>query len=101
MRERIGNCIRLKYSCVRNIDFEFLRATRRKLSKLVNCGDFNFKQIKILAWQRSIYLKLKDSIYSLMNEHKSDDIAGKIMMRYRPLLNYRPPDHYYSPGKFI
>ena len=59
MRERIGNCIRLKYSSVTNSDFEFLRATRRKLSKPVFCGDFNFKQIKILAGQGSIYLKLK------------------------------------------
>ena len=78
IRERIGNCIRLKYSSVTNSDFEFLRATRRKLSKPVICGDFNFKQIKILAGQGSIYLKLKDWIYCLINEGpNSDDDAGK------------------------
>ena len=43
----------------------------------VNYGHFNFKQIKILAGQRSIYLKLKDWIYSLINEPNSDDDAGK------------------------
>ena len=78
IRERIGNCIRLKYSSVTNSDFEFLRATRRKLSKPVICGDFNFKQIKILAGQGSIYLKLKDWIYCLINEGpNSDDDTGK------------------------
>ena len=78
IRERIGNCIRLKYSSVTNSDFEFLRATRRKLSKPVICDDFNFKQIKILAGQGSIYLKLKDWIYCLINEGpNSDDDTGK------------------------
>ena len=82
IRERIGNCIRLKYRSVANSDLQFLRATRRKLPKPVNCGGFDFKQIKIVAGQGSIYLKLKDWIYCMINEdHNSDDDeAGKIAL---------------------
>ena len=70
----------------------------------VNCGHFNFKQIKILAGQRSIYLKLKDWIYSLINEPNSDDDAGKNsdVVQQTSTKPYRPRDHvYYSRGKFI
>ena len=31
IRERIGNCIRVKYQSVMNSDFEFLRAIRRNI----------------------------------------------------------------------
>ena len=79
IREQIGKAIRVKYSSVCNNDFEFLRACRRKLSKPVNCGDFDFKQIKLLAGQGSLYVKLKDWIYCLVGEESndSDEDAGK------------------------
>ena len=93
IREKIGNCLRLKYRIVTNSDFQFLRATRRKLSKPVNCGGFDFKQIKILAGQGSIYLKLKDWLYCMINEdHNSDDDeAGKIALNIIAKISFHWP----------
>ena len=47
-------------------DFEFLRATRRKLSKPVSCPSYDYEQIKLLADQGSIYVKLKDGLDCLL-----------------------------------
>ena len=76
--KRIGKCIRLKHQIVSNSDFEFLRATHQELSKPVNCSDFDFKQIKILAGQGAIYVKLKDWVYCLISEESNDDDAGRV-----------------------
>ncbi len=50
----------------------------------MNCGDFDFKQIKILAGQGSIYVKLKDWVYCLISEESNDDddadtVKGAVM----------------------
>ena len=79
VREQIGKAARMKYSILSNKDFEFLRATRRVFSKPVNSGAFDFQQVKLLAGQGSIYVKLKDHIYCLLEggDHHSDD-DGKL-----------------------
>ena len=73
VREEIGKAARMKYDILTNNDFEFLRATRRVLSKPVNSGAYNFKQVKLLAGQGSLYMKLKDHIYCLLEQENSDD----------------------------
>ena len=73
VREEIGKAARMKYDILTNNDFEFLRATRRVLSKPVNSGAYNFKQVKLLAGQGSLYMKLKDHICCLLEQENSDD----------------------------
>ncbi len=77
VREQIGTAARIKYSILNNEDFEFLRATRRVLTKPVNSGAYDFKQVKLLAGQGSIYLKLKDHIYCLLLEGEDGDENSK------------------------
>jgi hypothetical protein len=55
IRAKIGEAIRLKYPLVRNNDFVFLRANRRKLSIPVTSQEYSFKQLKLLAGQGAIY----------------------------------------------
>ena len=75
--EQIGKAVRMKYANISNDDLQFLRATRRKLSKPVNCGSFDFKQIKLLAGQGAVYIKLKDWAYFLLEDDASvDDETG-------------------------
>ena len=77
IREQIGKAVRMKYANISNDDLQFLRATRRKLSKPVNCGSFDFKQIKLLAGQGAVYIKLKDWAYCLLEDDASvDDETG-------------------------
>ena len=54
IRAEIGKATRLKYPMVNDGDFEFLRATRRKLSKPVSCLSYDYEQITLLAGQGSI-----------------------------------------------
>ena len=78
VREQIGRAARMKYNILNNEDFEFLRATRRVLTKPVNSGAYDFKQVKLLAGQGSIYLKLKDHIYCLLQEGTDGDEDSKL-----------------------
>ncbi len=79
IRKELGKAMRIKYKNISNTDIEFLRAIRRKLSKPVNCGDFNFKEVKLIVGQGSLYVKMKDWIYCLIGEesNNSDDETGK------------------------
>ena len=47
--------------------FEFLKANRRKLMKTISSDEYNFNQIKLLAGQGSIYMKLKESFEYLLD----------------------------------
>jgi hypothetical protein len=49
IRAEIGKATRMKFPMISDTDFEFLRATRRKLSKLVSCQSFDYQQVK-LSW---------------------------------------------------
>ena len=73
IREEISKAARMKYDILTNNDFEFLRATRRVLSKPVNSGAYDFKEVNLLAGQGSLYMKLKDHIYCLLEQENSED----------------------------
>ena len=78
IRAKIGEAIRLKYPLVRNNDFVFLRANRRKLSIPVTSQEYSFKQVKLLAGQGAIYIKMKDGLNCFCEEEDrtaSDDGA--------------------------
>ena len=53
-------------------DIVFLKANRRKLTEPVNRDEYSFKQVKSLAGQGAIYIKLKDG-YSFLLDNGSCD----------------------------
>ena len=59
VRKAIPEAIQLKYPNVTPRDLEFLKANRRKLTRPVNCREYSFQQIKLLAGQGCIYVKIK------------------------------------------
>lgn len=71
IRSEIGKATRIKFPMVSDSDFEFLRASRRKLSKPVNCRAFDYQQVKLLAGQGSIYIKVKDGLDCLFIDESS------------------------------
>ena len=74
--EKIRGClaeaIQPKYPCVAPQDIEFLKATRRKLTKPVNAGEFSFQEVKLLAGQGSIYTTVKEGFECLLEEGMND-----------------------------
>ena len=72
IRACLAQAVQLKFPSVAPQDFEFLKAIRRKLSKPVNTGKFSFQEVKLLAGQGSIYVKLKDGFQCLL-ENGSED----------------------------
>ena len=76
IREKIGEAIRLKYPLVRNNDFVFLHAKCCKLTIPVTSQEYSFKQVKLLAGQGAIYIKMKDRLNCFCQEENktaSDD----------------------------
>ena len=75
--------IRLKYPLVGNRDLVFLRANRRKLSIPVSCGEYSYKQVKLLCGQGAIYVKLKSGMNCLIcdgdvnSSTDYEDLPGK------------------------
>lgn len=59
IRRKLGEVTRVKFPTVADSDFVFLRAIRRKLSIPVTCDSFAYKQLKVVAGQGAIYVKLK------------------------------------------
>lgn len=70
IRSKIGQATRVNYPIVTDSDFVFLRATRRKLSIPVSCNSFGYKQLKVVAGQGAIYVKLKAGFECLLSEKK-------------------------------
>ena len=83
IRSKIGDAIRLKHPLVGNGDFVFLRANRRKLSIPVSCGEYSYKQVKLLCGQGAIYVKLKSGLNCLIcdgdinSSVEDEDFPGK------------------------
>lgn len=83
IRSKIGDAIRLKYPLVGNRDLVFLRANRRKLSIPVSCGEYSYKQVKLLCGQGAIYVKLKSGMNCLIcdgdvnSSTDYEDLPGK------------------------
>lgn len=73
IRKQLGQAIRLKFPLVTNNDFEFVRANRRRITKPVSCNEYNYQQIKLLAGQGCIYLKMKDGFDCLFVEEGLED----------------------------
>ena len=61
----------------------FLPANRRKLSIPVSCGEYSYKQVKLLCGQGAIYVKLKSGLNCLIcdgdvnSSSDHDDLPGK------------------------
>ena len=67
IREKLGEAM------VTDTDFEFVRANRRRITKPVTVGEYNYQQIKLLAGQGCIYLKMKGGFDCLLVEDKIED----------------------------
>jgi len=77
IRKEIGDAIRMKFPAVNDGDFEFLRATRRKLSKPVNCKGYDYKQLKVVAGQGAIYIKAKDGLECLLGPLDDQELEAE------------------------
>lgn len=76
IRNRLEEAIQLKYPTVLGQDIEFMKAIRQKLTKPV-ASEFTFKEIKLLAGQGSLYIKIKGGFECLIEGeekiHESKD----------------------------
>ena len=70
IRNRFEEAIQLEYPTVPGRYFEFLKANGRKLTKPVLAGEFTFKEIRLLAGQGCIYLKIKDGFECFLEDRK-------------------------------
>ncbi|PFX14012.1 hypothetical protein AWC38_SpisGene21869 [Stylophora pistillata] len=74
IRRKLGEVTRVKFPTVTYSDFVFLRAIRKKLSIPVTCDSFAYKQLKVVAGQGALYVKLKPGFDCLLeNNVNSDD----------------------------
>ena len=73
IRKELAKAIQLKFPLVSENDFEFVRANRRRITKPVSCNEYNFNQVKLLAGQGCIYLKMKDGFECLFVEETPED----------------------------
>lgn len=72
IRKALSDAIQMNYPAVASEDLVFLKANRRRLVKLVNCHEYSFKQVKSLADQGAIYVKLKNCLSFLLSSQGSD-----------------------------
>jgi hypothetical protein len=64
---------------VTDTDFEFVRANRRRITKPVTVGEYNYQQIKLLAGQGCIYcLLVEDKIEDEFDFEKEGIVYSKI-----------------------
>ena len=70
IKSKLEKAINTEFPIVNGKDLVFLKADRRKLDKVVNTDGFDYRQIRLLAGQGAIYVKLKDG-YNFMLEHTS------------------------------
>ena len=68
----ISEAIQIKYPLVTATDIEFLKANRKKRMKPVNSSEYNFKQIKLLAGQGAIYVKVKNGYDCLLKSNEEE-----------------------------
>ncbi len=73
IRSKLGEAIRIKFPMVTDTDFEFVRANRRRITKPVSVGEYNFHQIKLLAGQGCIYIKMRDGLECMLVEDALDE----------------------------
>lgn len=73
IRGKLGEAIRIKYPIISDTDFYFVRANRRRISRPVSVGEYNFQQVKLLAGQGSLYLMMKDGFDCVLVDDQFDD----------------------------
>ena len=73
LRRKLGEVTRVKVPTVTDSYFVFVRAIRRKLSIPVTCDSFAYKQLKVVAGQGAIYVKLKPGFECLLENNDSSD----------------------------
>ena len=75
----------------------FLKANRRTITQPVNCHEYSFKQVKSLAGQGAIYLRLKHGFGFLLDNQGSDNSGLKDndvsnhTERSMPISTLQPP----------
>ena len=62
IKKALSNAIALKHPYIQDNDIEFLAATRRTVTKSVSSSEYNYKNMKMLAGQGSIYVKVKQGL---------------------------------------
>ena len=67
VRKALSDAIQMKYPAVASQDLVFLKANRRRLTQPVNCHEYSFKQVKSLAGQGAIYVRLKHGFSFLLD----------------------------------
>ena len=72
IRKALSDAIQMKYPAV---DLVFLKANRRRLTQPVNCHEYSFKQVKSLADQGAIYVRLKHGFGFLLDNQGLNDIS--------------------------
>ena len=73
IRKALSDAIQMKYPAVASNDLVFLKANRRRITQPVNCHEYSFKQVKSLAGQGAIYLRLKHGFGFLLDNQGSDN----------------------------
>ena len=73
IRREICKATKLQYPLIEDHHFVFLRANRRRVSIPLNCRGFDYKQLKLLAGQGAVYVKLKAGFDCLLVDEKEVD----------------------------
>ena len=73
IRREICKATKLQYPLIEGHHFGFLRANRRRVSIPLNCSVFDYKQLKLLAGQGAVYVKLKAGFDCLLVDEKKVD----------------------------
>ena len=99
IRKALSDAIQMKYPAVASKDLVFLKASRRRLTQPVNCDEYTFKQVKSLAGQGAIYVRLKHGFGFLLdnqgsdNSSLNDDHASNHTESSRPISTSQQPHH--------
>ena len=97
IRKALSDAIQMKYPAVASNDLVFLKANRRRITQPVNCHEYSFKQVKSLAGQGAIYLRLKHDFGFLLdnqgsdNSNLKDNDVSNHTERSMPISTLQPP----------
>ena len=93
------DAIQLRYPAFTPPDLEFLKANRRKLTRPVNCPEYSFQQIKLLAGQGCIYVKIRSVFdFVLDSNDGTENNANDEFPVYSPGLGSDRPNGNEQPS---
>jgi len=81
IKQSLASAIATSHPCICDNDLEFLVANRRTISKPASSCSYDFNQVKLLAGQGALYIKLKAGMEFLLNPLNSDDEDLKPALR--------------------